>query len=182
MFEHKSEHSGRKGSAMTILTPLSTHPSHTADHLQTRTDTRTATGGQVRRARPVNRRRPRPVRPGGAPAHYRGTGVLMSRASHRRRPITPATTVLLSLVAAGITVWLGLVAQFGEAVQPTSSAASVPAQLAVVRVQTGESIQQVARRVAPDAPVSAVVDRIKELNKLPSVALNAGQTLIAPVG
>ena len=42
--------------------------------------------------------------------------------------------------------------------------------------------RQVARRVAPDAPVSAVVDRIKELNKLPSVALNAGQTLIAPVG
>jgi predicted Zn-dependent protease len=108
--------------------------------------------------------------------------VLTSRASHRSNPITPLTTVMLALVAAGITVWLGLVAQFGEAVQPTSSAASVPAQLAVVRVQTGESIQQVARRVAPDAPVSAVVDRIKELNKLPSVALNAGQTLIAPVG
>ena len=31
--------------------------------------------------------------PGGAPMRYRGTGVLMSRASHRRRPITPVTTV-----------------------------------------------------------------------------------------
>jgi len=137
--------------------------------------------GDVNRQRQA-RLRPAGSRPSGAAFRHRGTGVLTSRASNRRTPITPLTTVMLALVAAGITVWLGLVAQFGEAVQPTSSAASVPAQLAVVRVQTGESIQQVARRVAPDAPVSAVVDRIKELNKLPSVALNAGQTLIAPVG
>ena len=40
---------------------------------------------------------------------YRGTGVLMSRASHRRRPDHPATTVVLALIAAAITVWLGLV-------------------------------------------------------------------------
>lgn len=180
MFEHKSERSGRKGSAMTILTPLSTHLSHTADHLYSRTDTRTATGGQVRRARPVNRRRPRPVRPGGAPARYRGTGVLMSRASHRRRPITPATTVLLSLVAAGITVWLGLVAQFGGVVG--ASPAAVPERLAVVQVQTGETLHQVARRVAPDAPAGEIVQQIRELNQLNSAAVDAGQTLIAPVG
>ena len=37
----------------------------------------------------------------------------MSRASHRRRPITPLSTVLLALVAAAITVWLGLVVQLG---------------------------------------------------------------------
>nr|WP_090344095.1 LysM peptidoglycan-binding domain-containing protein [Mycolicibacterium malmesburyense] len=131
--------------------------------------------------RPVRaRRRPSATRPGGAAVRYRGTGVLMSRASHRRRPITPVTTVLLSLVAAGITVWLGLVAQFGGVVGDTSAA--VPNRLAVVQVQTGESLQQVALRVAPGAPVAQVVDRIRELNQLDSSSLDAGQTLIAPVG
>jgi hypothetical protein len=124
-------------------------------------------------------RRPRASRPNAAPMRYRGTGVLMSRASHRRRPITPATTVLLALIAAGITVWLGLVAQFGGV---TGGDAPVPARLAVVQVQTGETLQQVAHRVAPESPVSQVVDRIQELNRLDSAALEAGQTLIAPIG
>ena len=125
------------------------------------------------------RRRPRSRRPGGAPIRYRGTGVLVSRAPHRRRPITPVTTVLLALVAAAITVWLGLVAQFGGVV---GESGPVPDRLAVVQVQTGETLQQVAGRVAPDAPVSQVVDRIRELNQLDSVAVDAGQTLIAPIG
>jgi LysM domain len=123
-------------------------------------------------------RRPRSNRPGGAPLHYRGSGVLMSRASHRRRPITPATTVVLALVAAGITVWLGLVAQFGGV---TGGDAPVPSRLAVIQVQTGETLQQVAHRVAPDAPLGQVVERIRELNQLDSAALDAGQTLIAPI-
>ncbi|HEX2283972.1 MAG TPA: LysM peptidoglycan-binding domain-containing protein [Mycobacterium sp.] len=125
------------------------------------------------------RRRPRSRRPGGAPMRYRGTGVLLSRASHRRRPITPATTVVLALVAAAITVWLGLVAQLGGV---AGNSAAVPDRLAVIQVQTGETLQHVAQRVAPDAPVSQVVERIRELNQLESAALDAGQTLIAPVG
>lgn len=137
------------------------------------------------RPRPVarrpyeSRRRPLTGRPAGAAFRHRGTGVLMSRASHGRRPITPVATVVLALLAAGITVWLAMVAQFGASIEPNSS---VPSQLAVVRVQSGESIQQVAHRVAPDAPEAAVVDQIRELNKLPSVSLDAGQTLIAPIG
>ena len=124
-------------------------------------------------------RRPRRSRPDGAPLRYRGTGVLVSRASHRRRPITPATTVALALIAAAITVWLGLVAQSGGVV---GRQAEIPGRLAVVQVQTGESLQQVAQRVAPDAPVAGVVQRIRELNELKSATLDAGQTLLAPVG
>ena len=136
---------------------------------------------QVRPVRQsAGRRRPQSRRPGGAPMHHRGTGVLMSRASHRRRPITPGTTVVLALVAAGITVWLGLVAQFGGVVG--TSPAAVPDRLAVVQVQSGETLHQVAQRVAPEAPVGEVVDRIRELNQLDSAALDAGQTLIAPIG
>ena len=151
-------------------------------------DTREALVGPVMRPyRPVPVRRPARAaksrrRPGGAPMRYRGPGVVMSRASHRRGPITPATTVGLALLAALITVWLGVVAQFGGVVGTTSSSAPVPDTLAVVQVQAGETLQQVAHRVAPDAPVGHVVDRIRELNQLQSASLDAGQTLIAPVG
>jgi len=163
MFEHKSETLGREGRKMTIL------------------DTRETQAASLVRpgVRPADvRRRPPSRRPAGAPLRYRGTGVLMSRASHRRRPITPVTTVVLALVAAAITVWLGLVAQFGGVVGESTP---VPPRLAVIQVQTGETLQQVAQRVAPDAPVGAVVERIRELNQLDSAAVQAGQTLIAPV-
>ena len=128
-------------------------------------------------------RRPAPQRPAVAGARYRGTGVWMSRAPHRirtARPVTPVTVVVLALLAGIITVWLGAVAQFGEAVRGVT--APVPDRLAVVQVQSGESLQHVAARVAPGAPVGTVVDRIRELNGLDSAGVDAGQTLIAPVG
>lgn len=90
------------------------------------------------------------------------------------------TTVLLALVAAGITVWLGLVAQLGGVMGTDSG--TTPTELAVVQVKSGETLQQVARRVAPDAPVARVVEQIRDLNQLDSAALDAGQTLLAPVG
>lgn len=128
----------------------------------------------------VRRRRVQPTRrPGGAPLGHRGTGVLMSRASYRRRPITPATTVLLALLAGGITLWLGLVAQLGG---PTEEPVQLPTRLSVVYVQDGETLQHIAHRVAPDAPTAPVVERIRELNKLESSSVQAGQTLIAPIG
>ncbi|MBL7659954.1 LysM peptidoglycan-binding domain-containing protein, partial [Escherichia coli] len=58
----------------------------------------------------------------------------------------------------------------------------VPDRLAVVRVETGESLYDVAVRVAPNAPTRQVADRIRELNGLQTPALAVGQTLIAPVG
>lgn len=130
------------------------------------------------------RRRPGPPRPAGAPPRYRGSGVLMSSTSHRRRPVTPATTLALALLAAMITVWLGVVAHFGAAVHSDSAQASAGTHgtLAVVRVQPGETLTHLAARVAPGAPVAEVAARIRELNGLDSAALAAGQTLIAPVG
>jgi predicted Zn-dependent protease len=89
-------------------------------------------------------------------------------------------TVVMALVAAAITVWLGLVAGLGAASE--SPAAPASARLAVVQVQTGESLEQLAQRVAPDAPVRSVVAQIRDLNELRSAAVDAGQTLIAPVG
>ncbi|GLP76117.1 peptidoglycan-binding protein LysM [Mycobacterium antarcticum] len=133
----------------------------------------------VRRTTSAARRGPQPHRTAGAPLNYRGTGVLMSRASHRRRPVTPLATVMLALVAAAITVWLGLVAQLGGTHE---SPAPSPARLAVVQVQAGESLEQLAQRIAPDAAVGAIVAEIRDLNELDSAAVDAGQSLIAPVG
>lgn len=120
------------------------------------------------------------VRPPGAPLRYRGSGVVISRAPHRRRPVTAATTVGLALLAALITVWLGVVGQFGAGVDDSASA--VPDRLAVVRVQAGETLPQLAARVAPGAPTGQVVQTIRELNGLDAATLQAGQTLIAPIG
>ena len=161
------------------------------------------TGGNIYVGRPINvpdhalrgsrdslarSRRPGPTRPAGAPPRYRGTGVAMSVAPHGRRPVTIATTVGLALLAGIITLWLGMVAHLGQAangdaaVASVASVAHVPDTLAVVRVEPGESLQDVAARVAPDAPAPQVVQRIRELNDLGSPALVAGQTLIAPIG
>lgn len=128
-------------------------------------------------------RRPGPSRPAGAPPRYYGTGVAMSVAPHRKRPVTVLTTVGLALAAGMITLWLGLVANVGQILNGGSAdSAHVPDRLAVVRVEPGESLQDVAHRVAPAAPTRQVAERIRELNEMKSSNLAAGQTLIAPVG
>lgn len=141
-------------------------------------------GVRYRRDGLTRPRRPGPVRPAGAATRYHGAGVAMSVAPHRRRSVTWVTTVGLALAAGAITLWLGLVANVGQVLNGDAprSAAHVPDRLAVVRVDPGESLSDVAHRVAPDAPAAQVADRIRELNDLNSPTLVAGQTLIAPVG
>ncbi len=132
---------------------------------------------QRRSARPQRVRAQR--RPGGAAVAHRGTGVRFSFArGARRRPVTTAATIGLALLAGLITLWLGVVAHMGGAADDSAPA---PDRLAVVQVHSGETLAHVAARVAPDTPVGRVVDRIRELNALPSDSLQAGQTLIAPV-
>ena len=107
----------------------------------------------------------------------------MSTASHRPRPITPATTVALALVAAGITVWLGLVAHFGGMLHagPEKAAVQMPDRLAVVRVERGRRCStwrlrwHCMRRGSDRGP-------LRELNDSTPSAVTAGQTLIATVG
>ena len=132
---------------------------------------------------PVYRSRPRTrVRPPGAASAavaYRGTAVPMSHAPHRPRPVSVTKTVLVAAVAALITVWL---VALGQSRSADTTGTSAPEQIAVVQVQPGENLQRLAARVAPGLPVRSVVDRIRQLNGLDSAALDAGQTLIAPVG
>ncbi len=132
--------------------------------------------GRVR----VRADRPAPARPPVAPLQYRGAGIAVSRASHARRGVSTPVTVALACVAALITLWLGSLANFSG--ERAVVSAPVSDTLAVVQVQTGETLAQLAGRVAPDSPSGQTVQRIRELNKLDSVAVQAGQTLIAPIG
>lgn len=128
---------------------------------------------------PAYEARPFPARPATAPLRYRGTGIAVSRAAHGHRPVGTAVTVALAAMAALITLWLGALANFSG--DRAAAPAAVPERLAVVQVQAGETLQQLAGRVAPEAPAGQIVDRIRDLNQLDSSAVDAGQTLIAPV-
>jgi 4-amino-4-deoxy-L-arabinose transferase-like glycosyltransferase len=128
---------------------------------------------------PAYEARPFPARPAIAPLRYRGTGIAVSRAAHGHRPVGTAVTVALAAMAALITLWLGALANFSG--DRAAAPAAVPERLAVVQVQAGETLQQLAGRVAPEAPAGQIVDRIRDLNQLDSAAVDAGQTLIAPV-
>jgi len=124
--------------------------------------------------------RPGPARPRVAPLRYRGSGVAVSRAPHFRRPVSTAVTVVLAGVTALVTLWLGSLAHFSG--DRGAAPAPIPDRLAVVQVQAGETLAHLAGRVSPDSPVGQVVDRIRDLNDLDSAAVDAGQTLIAPIG
>lgn len=127
---------------------------------------------------------PGPSRPGGMPMRYRRSGVAMSVTPHARSSVPIATTVALALLTGIVTGWLVLIAHLSamSGAESALSPARVPGRLAVVRVQPGETLQDLAARVAPDAPVQQVVGRIRELNKLETSAVVGGQTLIAPIG
>jgi hypothetical protein len=149
------------------------------------------------RRRPMvrpGRQRPGPNRPAVASLQYRGSGVARSSApsaaaSHgwscaprSRRPVSTTVTIALAGLAALITLWLGALAQSGAQRAAGTTSAPVPDRFAVVEVRAGETLQQLAGRIAPDAPAIQTVERIRDLNKLDSASLTAGRTLIAPVG
>lgn len=141
-----------------------------------------ACSGSLVPNRPVSRpgvQRPVRRRPAVAALHYRGTGVSMSYAPHTRRQVSTSVTIALAGLAALITLWLGALANFSG--DRAAAPAAVPERLAVVQVQAGETLQQLAGRIAPEVPAGQVVDRIRDLNQLDSAAVDAGQTLIAPV-
>jgi hypothetical protein len=69
-------------------------------------------------------------------------------------------------------VGLGMLAGSGES--------SVPQRTTVVRVEPGESLWELAGRVAPGSDASAVVDRIRELNGGLGGGVTPGQPLTVP--
>ncbi|MCH9722523.1 MAG: LysM peptidoglycan-binding domain-containing protein, partial [Actinomycetia bacterium] len=71
--------------------------------------------------------------------------------------MSTAVTVMLAGLSALITLWLGTLAQFSS--ERVAAPASGPLPLGVVEVQLGETLEQLAGRVAPDAPVGQIAEQ-----------------------
>ncbi|AUN42961.1 hypothetical protein ASU32_09770 [Tsukamurella tyrosinosolvens] len=78
-------------------------------------------------------------------------------------------------------VFAGLLVLFGGAApaEPAPTAAQ-PALTSIVTVRSGQSLEQIAREIAPDRAQAAVVAEIAEINGLQDGRVRAGQTLITP--
>ncbi|MDQ4092174.1 MAG: LysM peptidoglycan-binding domain-containing protein [Actinomycetota bacterium] len=112
--------------------------------------------------RPLVRRRLRvPWGCGATVAHIRAPRLI------RAVRLAAAATVTLAVV--GGMGWMGQVASPG-----------VPAETALTRVGAGETVWDVAQRVAPKSDQRAVVERIRQLNGMADSAVQPGQQLQVP--
>jgi hypothetical protein len=86
----------------------------------------------------------------------------------------------LASVVAAATVTVAVVGGLGWIGQGASP--GIPAETAVIRVGGGETLWDVARRVAPQSDQRAVVRQIRELNGIVGSAIEPGQLLQVPDG
>ena len=143
--------------------------------------------GALRRGRPAVAGRFEPTRPSAGLVRYderprhgsRGSRVAQSaRPSHDR---VGSRFGGIASVVATVVVTVGLVVGLDALATLTAAPDGVPTETAAVRVRSGETLSDVASRVAPGASVGRVVVRIMELNEMSSAGVRAGQTLLAPV-
>ncbi|SES48613.1 LysM peptidoglycan-binding domain-containing protein [Actinokineospora terrae] len=117
------------------------------------------------RLRPPTRRRPV-----GAP-HV----VAAPDCGPRRAPMSLLVVLGLAALVAALVYGVGALAN-SVVVQ-----SEVPSTTTVVRVAAGESLSDVAAKMAPDSDTTAVVERIRELNGLDDATVRPGQPLTVPV-
>jgi hypothetical protein len=109
-----------------------------------------------------------------APAIRRGREATVTR---RVATCVPPARLPVSFVI-GLAVFLGVI---GVGLLAGSMAGSaVPERTAVVWVQPGESLWDVAERSAPGFDTEAVVAKIRELNEIPAGDVLTGQALEVP--
>ncbi len=138
------------------------------EHTRTRVPEQRVPAGPV-----VSPRRARTLAP---PTRRRVAGAprVVPRAACRPRRLHLPVSWLLAIAAAVCLAVVGLGMLAGAAAPP------VPERTAVVRVEPGESLWELAGRVAPDSDPSAVVDRIRELNGGLGSGVTPGQPLTVP--
>ncbi|MGH3803914.1 MAG: LysM peptidoglycan-binding domain-containing protein, partial [Pseudonocardiaceae bacterium] len=126
-----------------------------------------------------------PVRglPMAPPAHRRVLAPAVDRvgAAHTLElpPQGPRRRRLARLMAS-TAVTLAVVCGLGWIGQVSSP--EVPTETAVAWVGAGETVWDVARRVAPEYDQRAVVERIRQLNGMAGSAVQPGQQLQVPYG
>ncbi|MGQ0778350.1 MAG: LysM peptidoglycan-binding domain-containing protein [Pseudonocardiales bacterium] len=91
-----------------------------------------------------------------------------------RRQGRPAYLMVAAVATLAVIGGLGLLGQ--------AASARIPAETTVVRVGAGETLWDVAQRVAPGSDPRAVVERIRQLNGTPGSAIQPGQQLRVPTG
>jgi hypothetical protein len=112
---------------------------------------------------------PRPVRPAAAPVAAPRTATRLTR----RGRLLVTGLVLLMLVAAAVLLSGGVPATAG-----TDRGAPVTAER--VTVAPGETLWQIAERVAPGTDPRETVARILDLNGLQTAQVQAGTALLLP--
>ena len=95
-----------------------------------------------------------------------------------RRPVSGQLRTTHLVIAAVLT--LAVIGGLGWLGQGVGE--GLPADTAIVRVGAGETIWDVAQRVAPESDPRAVVARIRQLNRIEGSALQPGQQLRVPDG
>lgn len=116
--------------------------------------------------RPAGGRRPVAVPASPAPA--------ACEARPRRHPALRALASAVATVA--VAVCLAVVYLYA------TGGTGVPERTGTLHVQVGETLEDVARRAAPNSDPEAVVARIRELNGLADTAVVPGQSLLVPDG
>jgi hypothetical protein len=93
-----------------------------------------------------------------------------------RVPVPRVTKAVRLGAAAAVTLAVvGGVGWMGQAASP-----GVPAETTLTRVGAGETVWDVAQRVAPKSDQRAVVERIRQLNGMANSAIQPGQQLQVP--
>lgn len=132
----------------------------------------------VVRERRIAERRRDPRRPDSGAVRYRADHVRVSQADHHSVDVDVSwrTMLMTVLATAAILLGFGVVAYAVTA----SGEAGLTETTEVVQVGSGESLTDVAARIAPQLPARQVVDRIMDLNALSNSSLHSGQSLVVP--
>ena len=139
----------------------------------------------VRPVRPADTSRPADRRHGVA---RRGSAVSCGESDNATQRPTPTTRSVYvrrrawaaaAVAGVGLMVLVVFMMFFGGVVEQSANPANTGT--AVVHVQSGESLGDIASRIAPEMPTAAVVDKIMELNGMNNSALSVGQSLLTPV-
>jgi len=116
-------------------------------------------------------------------------GVRRPAARAAQRPVQPSAETPVRLTRRGrvvvtmlfLVALLAVVTVYG-ARSAASGHAGTPVQTRMVSVGQGETLWQIAGRVAAPGKVREMVLQIEELNALPGPALAVGQQIAVPVG
>ncbi|MDP0397708.1 LysM peptidoglycan-binding domain-containing protein [Tsukamurella strandjordii] len=157
--------------------PDSTTVSNAPRSVDVRTEPEAPSAIRVVGARGAGNRSIERVRVRRAPSRPRGYSQADGCARRTARP-----TVLACLLAAAGT-FVGVLLLFGgttAAPEAAPVATGTPAVTSIVTVRSGQTLEQIAREIAPERPAASVVAEVSRINGITDGRVRAGQTLVTP--